>query len=142
MGHTTSSHTCYRYLHSRSQSQIVFKREQGVHDDEYDFERCIMGTWKHEVYKMTLNEEAYADGDTRKLSLCLGYRTLCSAVFDNHVLTIVFRNSKWQELWDMSQEIVVKKQYVYRWIAAVSDSANVIVPLTYQWYVKKPRPLY
>lgn len=139
MGHAASSHICYRYLHSRSQSQIVFQKDEGVHDDEFEFKRCIMGLFKHEIYKMTLNEEAYADGDTRKLSLNLGYRTLCSAVLDNHVLTIVFRNTTWQDLWDTSQEVVVKKRYVYRWVAAVSDSPNIIVPLTYQWYVKKNR---
>ncbi len=141
MGHAVSSHICYRNLQSRSQSQIVFQKDQGVHDDEFEFKQRIMGLWKHEVYKMTLNEEEYADGDTRKLSLCLGYRTLCSAVLDKNVLTIVFRNTTWQDLWDSSQELVVKKRYVYRWVAAISDSSSVIVPLTYQWYVKKHRQL-
>ena len=132
------SYKCYRYLHSRSQYQIVFDiQQQQMNEDEFQFKRRIMGLWKHEVYKMTLGEEAYADRDTRELSICLGYRTLCSAVLDKKMLTIVFGNTEWQELWDASPEAIMSKQYVYRWVAAVTDYAQVIVPFTYQWYVKK-----
>ncbi|MAD25472.1 MAG: hypothetical protein CMO44_15020 [Verrucomicrobiales bacterium] len=132
------SYKCYRYLHSRSQYQIVFDiQQQQMNEDEFQFKRRIMGLWKHEVYKMTLGEEAYADRDTRKLSICLGYRTLCSAVLDKKMLTIVFGNTEWQELWDGSPEAIMNKQYVYRWVAAVTDYTQVIVPFTYQWYVKK-----
>lgn len=141
MGNKTSSFKCCRYLHSRSQYQVVFNMEQGVHDDAFDFKQRIMGLFKHEVYRMTLKEDEYADGDTRKLSIWLGYRTLCSATLDKQVLTIVFANTRWQDLWDTSQEVVVKKRYVYRWVAAVSNSIKVIVPLRYQWYVKKNRQL-
>lgn len=135
MGNT--SYRCYRYLQSRSQYQIVFDMLQGVHDDDFEFQCHIMGLWKHEVYKMTLNEESYADCDTRKLSICLGYRTLCSAVLDKQILTINFINKEWRDLWDSTPEAVLEKQYVYRWVAAVTDNIRVILPLRYQWHVKK-----
>ena len=53
------------------------------------------------------------------------------------VLTIVFCCSKWQELWDITPELLQEKRYVYRWVAAVTDCTQVIVPFTYQWRVKK-----
>ena len=135
MGNT--SYRCYRYLHSRSQYQLVFDMQQGVHDDDFEFQRRIMGLWKHEVYKMTLNEESYADCDTRNLSISLGYRTLCRAVLDKQILTINFINKEWRDLWDSTPEAVLEKQYVYRWVAAVTDNTRVILALRYQWHVKK-----
>lgn len=133
-----ASYKCYRYLHSRSQYQLVFDIQKNTkHKDLFTQKQQLMGWWKHEVYKMTLGEESYADHDTTGLSMCLGYRTLCSARLDKKTLTIVFLNTEWQELWDVTTEAVATKQYVYRWVAAVTSHVNVIVPLTYQWYVKK-----
>ena len=70
-----STYKCYRTLHSRSQHQVIFDLQQGVHDEQSDIEADVMARWKREVYKMTLGEEAYADDDTKKLSVCYGYRT-------------------------------------------------------------------
>ena len=133
-----ASYRCYRYLHSRSQYQLVFNIQKNTKiKDSFTKKQRLMGLWKHEVYKMTLGEEAYADHDTSELSICLGFRTLCSARLANKMLTIIFLNTEWQELWDLTTEAVLTKQYVYRWIAAVTEHAEVIVPLTYKWYVKK-----
>ena len=93
-----STYKCYRTLHSRSQHQVVFELKQDVHDEQDDVEADVMARWKHEVYKMTLLEGAYVDSDTKKLSVCYGYRTLCSATLQDRLLTIVFCCSKWQEL--------------------------------------------
>lgn len=132
-----STYKCYRTLHSRSQHQVVFELKQDVHDEQDDVEADVMARWKHEVYKMTLLEGAYVDSDTKKLSVCYGYRTLCSATLQDRLLTIVFCCSKWQELWDITPELLQEKRYVYRWVAAVTDCTEVIVPFTYQWRVKK-----
>lgn len=128
------SYECVRSFRSSFRREVLFRRQD---DEDAMLELELFGRFKHQVYLMTLRESYYSDDDTASLWLMHGYSQICRCSLQGRHLTLVFRNEYWQRLWDTAPEIGDGKTLVFRWVSRVSPKVDVIVPLCYQWYVRR-----
>ena len=128
------SYECVRSFRSSFRREVIFRR---LGEPDATLELEIFGRFKHEVYLLTLQESYYSDNDTASLALMHGFSQLCRCSLQGRHLMVVFRNDYWQRLWDTAPEIGDGRTLVFRWVSRVSPKVDVIVPLCYQWYVRR-----